>query len=109
LISWLRASLSEVEITDETLALDLIDEVGPDGHFTDTDHTLAHFRGRWYPTLIERYDYQTWVARGGQDLGQRAAARVDEILDRYQHEPLPTAIRKQLRDIVQRATARYAD
>jgi trimethylamine--corrinoid protein Co-methyltransferase len=109
LISWLRMSMSEVEISDETLALDLIDEVGPDGHFTETDHTLAHFRERWYPVLIERYDYQSWLARGGQDLGGRAAARVDEILDGHQSEPLPTAVQKHLRDIVHRATEGSGD
>lgn len=107
LISWLRTSLSQVDITDETLALDLIDEVGPDGHFTDTDHTLAHFRERWYPTLIERYDYHTWLDRGGQDLGQRAAARVSHILDQHHPEPLSAAVQERLRDIVQRATERY--
>jgi trimethylamine--corrinoid protein Co-methyltransferase len=109
LISWLRTSLSEVEISDETLALDLIDEVGPDGHFTETDHTLAHFRERWYPILIERYDYQSWLARGGQDLGQRAATRVDEILGQHQPEPLPTEVQKRLAHVVQRATERYAN
>jgi trimethylamine--corrinoid protein Co-methyltransferase len=109
LISWLRTSLSELEITDETLALDLIDEVGPDGHFTDTDHTLAHFRGRWYPVLIERYDYQSWLATGGEDLGQRAAARVNEILDEHQPEPLSSAVQKRLRNVVQRATEGSGD
>jgi trimethylamine--corrinoid protein Co-methyltransferase len=104
LIGWLCRSVSEVEITDETLALDLIDEVGPDGNFVDTDHTLAHFRGRWYPSLLERYDYESWLARGGQDLGQRAAARVDEILEEHQPEPLTTAVRRRLRDVVRRAT-----
>jgi trimethylamine--corrinoid protein Co-methyltransferase len=107
LISWLHMSISEVEINDETLALDTIDEVGPDGHFTDTDHTFAHFRERWYPALIERYDYQSWLAQGGQDLGQRAAARVQEILNEHQPEPLPVAVQRRLRDIVQRATGRY--
>jgi trimethylamine--corrinoid protein Co-methyltransferase len=109
LIGWLRTSLSEVEINDETLALDLIDAVGPDGHFTESDHTLVHFRERWYPTLIERHDYQSWLAGGGQDLGRRAAARVDEILEEHQPEPLPTAVRNRLRDVVQRAAEGCGD
>jgi trimethylamine--corrinoid protein Co-methyltransferase len=109
LISWLRASLSEIEITDETLALDLIDEVGPDGHFTDTDHTLAHFRERWYPILIERHDHQSWLARGGHDLGQRACARVDHLLSQHQPELLPADVRKRLRNILERATEGSGD
>ncbi|MGD9029832.1 MAG: trimethylamine methyltransferase family protein [Anaerolineae bacterium] len=109
LISWLRSSLSELEITDETLALDLIDAVGPDGHFTESDHTLVHFRERWYPVLIERYDRQSWLAQGGRNLEQRAAARVDEVLDQHRPEPLPADVQRCLRDIVQRATEESAD
>jgi trimethylamine:corrinoid methyltransferase-like protein len=75
----------------------------------DTDHTLAHFRGRWYPVLLERYDYQSWLTRGGQDLGRRAAARVDEILEEHQPEPLTTAVQRRLRDVVQRATEGSGD
>jgi len=104
LVSWIRTSLTEVEINEETLALDVIDEVGPDGHFIDSDHTLTHFRERWYPTLIERYNYEGWLARGGQDLGQRAAARVDEILAEHQPEPLPADVGGRLRGMVQQAT-----
>jgi trimethylamine---corrinoid protein Co-methyltransferase len=103
LVSWIRTSLAEIEINEETLTLDVIDEIGPDGHFIDSDHTLAHYRERWYPTLIERYNYEGWLAKGGQDLGQRAAARVDEILAEHQPEPLPTDVQERLREIVRRA------
>jgi len=103
LIEWLRTSLAPVEINDETLALDLIDEVGPDGQFIDTDHTLEHFRRRWYPTLIERYDYLAWLEQGGKDLGQRAAERVGEILDQHRPEPLPDQVRARVHQIVEAA------
>jgi trimethylamine--corrinoid protein Co-methyltransferase len=102
LVSWIRTSLAEVEINAETLALDVIDEVGPDGHFIDSKHTLAHFRERWYPTLIERHNYEGWLAEGGRDLAQRAAARVEQILAEHQPEPLPPGVQRRLREIVQR-------
>jgi trimethylamine--corrinoid protein Co-methyltransferase len=103
LVNWIRTALAKVEINEETLALDVIDEVGPDGQFMDTKHTLAHFRERWYPTLIERYNYRGWLDKGGQDLGQRAAARVEQILAEHQPEPLPADVQRRLREIVQRA------
>jgi len=104
-IDWLRAALAPIEINDETLALDLIDEVGPDGHFMDTDHTLAHFRERWYPTVMDRHNHQGWLERGSQDLGQRAAERVDEILGQHQPEPLPDPVRVRLDEIVEAAAS----
>lgn len=107
LVSWIKAAFMPVEINDETLALDLIDKVGPDGQFMDSDHTLTHFRDRWYPSLIERSNYDGWIAKGGQDLGQRAAARVERILSEHKTEPLPTDIQNRLREIVQRAKERF--
>ena len=107
-IDWLRASLSPIEINDETLALDLIDEVGPNGDFLASDHTLEHFRDSWYPGLIERYDYGGWAERGGQDLGERAAARVDAILKGHTPEPLPEDVRDRLQEIVAAVESRAA-
>jgi len=106
-IDWIKVAFMPLEINDETLALDLIDELGPDGQFIDSNHTLTHFRDRWYPTLIERNDYDEWVAKGGKDLGERAAARVEKILAEHQPEPLSIKIKKRLRDIVQRAKERF--
>lgn len=103
IISWMRSAMEPIEITDETLALGLIDEIGPDGHFLEADHTLAHFRQRWYPALIERYDYDGWRGRGGRDLGQRAAERVEEILEQHRPEPLPPAVQARLREIIEAA------
>jgi trimethylamine--corrinoid protein Co-methyltransferase len=103
LIGWIRASLAQVEISDETLALDLIDQIGPDGDFLGSDHTLDHFRSRWYPELIERDHYEGWSSKGTQDLGQRAGARVERILAEHQPAPLPEGVQSALRKIIQRA------
>ena len=105
LISWIKEAFRSVEINDETLALDVIDKVGPDGQFFDSEHTLAHFRDRWYPALIDHNNYDGWIAKGGQDLGQRAAARVAHILTEHTPEPLPPDIQKRLQKIVQRASS----
>ncbi|MCP4164357.1 MAG: hypothetical protein GY759_00505 [Chloroflexi bacterium] len=73
----------------------------------NTDHALAHFRQRWYPTLIERGNYDNWLNNGGQDLGQRAAGQVERVLDEHQPETLPIDTQKQLREIVQQAVEQF--
>ncbi len=51
------------EVTEETLATDLIDEIGPGGFFTGTDHTSKHFRqAQWQPTIWSREMLQGWLA-----------------------------------------------
>ena len=78
------------EVSDETLALDLIDAVGPGGVFIDTDHTVAHFRREiWMPTLLDRQYWQPWSDAGGEDTLTRARRRVEALLDSYQPPPLP--------------------
>jgi trimethylamine--corrinoid protein Co-methyltransferase len=106
LVSWIRTALSPLEINNETLALDVIDEVGPDGDFLGTKHTLQHFQERWYPTLLDHDYYDGWVKKGSRDLGRRAAERVDQILSEHRPEPLPEKVKRRLKDIVERAKSR---
>jgi trimethylamine--corrinoid protein Co-methyltransferase len=107
MVGWIEKMMAPVEINDETLALDLIDKVGPDGSFLDSDHTMKHFRERWYPQVFERGNYEQWTEAGGLDLGMRAARQVDTILKEHQPEPLPEDVRQQLGAIVQRAEENF--
>ena len=109
IVSWIKHFLQDVEVNDETLALDLIDEVGPDGQFLETEHTLRHFREYWYPQLFERDNYDGWLAKGGKTLAERAADRVEEILATHKPEPLPEEVAQAIHAIVERAEARLTD
>jgi trimethylamine--corrinoid protein Co-methyltransferase len=103
MIGWLAPFVGPVEINDETLALDLIDRVGPDGQFLDTDHTLTHFREHWYPDLFERGNYERWQQTGGKNLTERATERVNKILAEHRPEPLPEEVRNAIHNVVRRA------
>jgi trimethylamine--corrinoid protein Co-methyltransferase len=96
----LEAFMKETEINDDTLALDLIDEVGPGGQYLDHPHTLKYFRERWYPDLFERGNYNQWRGKGKKDLGQRANEKVDAILATHKPELLPEDMVKALGEIV---------
>jgi len=103
IVDWLKQFVRPVEISDETLALDLIDEVGPDGAYLDSDHTLKHFRDRWYPTLFDRDNHQSWLDRGGKTLAQRAGERVATILAEHRPEPLARSAAQEIHSVVLRA------
>jgi trimethylamine--corrinoid protein Co-methyltransferase len=105
IIGWLEHALCGVEVNDVTLAVALIDQVGPDGQFLETEHTLAHYRERWYPDLIERDNYANWQAKGAKTLGERAAERVESILASHTPEPLDRQTAQTVRTIVERAEA----
>ncbi len=102
IIGWLRRYLRELEICEETLALDLIHEIGPDGQFLDTEHTLRHFREDWVPSLSDRLDYDRWAAKGSTTLQQRANQKVREMIETHRAERLPEDVLESVRAIVNR-------
>jgi trimethylamine--corrinoid protein Co-methyltransferase len=106
IVSWIGAFTGGIEVSDETLALDLIARLRDEGNYLESKHTLAHYRDRWYPQLLGRDAYDNWMAKGQKDLGARAAEFVAEVLAEHQPEPLPEPIRQQLRRIVEEAQNR---
>jgi trimethylamine--corrinoid protein Co-methyltransferase len=104
LIGWLRRYLRKLEISEDSLALDLIHEIGPDGNFVESRHTLQHVRDDWVPRIMDRNNYLRWQSEGGTTLQQRANREVREILADHRAERLPVGIVQQLEDIVSSRT-----
>ena len=94
IIGWIKHYLPGLRIDAETLALDLVDEIGPDGEFLGTEHTVRHVREDWYPELLDRQGRDAWVAQGGLDLLEKARHKVDEILEAYEPCVIPSDVRE---------------
>lgn len=92
------------EISDDTLALDAIREVGPNGHFFGAEHTQARYTDAFYsPFLSDWRNFEAWSAdNGGVWTAQRANKVYKEILADYEAPPLDEAIHEELRDFVSR-------
>jgi trimethylamine--corrinoid protein Co-methyltransferase len=101
-IGWLRRYFRKLEIDEDTLALDLIHQIGPDGHFVETEHTLRHVREDWVPTLMDRFDYHRWEAKGATTLQQRANRKVRELMESHRAEPLPNEVVESINAVMKR-------
>ena len=99
---YVKRMLGGIEVNPESLALDVIDRVGPGGEYLTDEYTLKHFRENWAPKLLDRSSYGTWCERGGRTLGQRAHERVLELLETYQAKPLDEDTRARISEIVAR-------
>jgi len=108
IVAWIKHFVQDIEVSDETLALDLIDQVGPNGQFLGSEHTRHHFREHFYPRLFERDTYSGWLARGGKTLAERAADQVEAILATHKPDPLPEQVAEAIHAVVERAEARHA-
>ena len=73
--------LRGIEVTDETLAVDLIEEVGPGGDFLGEAHTVKHMRQEFFePVLADRTGYESWVNTGRPDTKVQARQQLEKLM-----------------------------
>ncbi len=93
-----------IEVNDETLAVDVIDKVGPGGHFLAEKHTLKHFEDvLFFPELTDRHSYDAWKKAGGKSMVKRAREKAEEILKEHWPTPLDKDVQKEISEIIRRA------
>lgn len=92
--------LGGIEVNEQTMAIDLIREVGPGGQFLDTTHTARWFRTEHYlPRILERATGTVEV----ESILQQAGARALKIIDTHQPETVSPAAAQQIDELVERA------
>jgi len=96
--------VKKLEINDETLALDVIQKVGPRGQFLEQKHTIKYMRKQLYlPTISDRQSREIWEKKGAKNILIRAKEKIEEILKTHEVEPLEEDIKKILRNIREEA------
>ena len=91
------------EVNPETLAIDIIKEVGPGGHFLDKDHTFDHFRTEFYqPQLSNRDDFVSWQTKGSPQSMETANKKYKDILETYEAPELPADVDKDLLKFIEK-------
>jgi len=109
-IAFVKRIAQGIEVTPETLALDVIDAVGPGGHYLGEAHTLKHFKTEfWFPRLMDRTRWEDWENAGKRTMGDRVQEKLNEILDTYQPAPLPAEAQARIDDILAAAEARVKE
>lgn len=90
IIGYLKRINQGVRVDEESLAYDVIKEVGPRGLFLTHEHTIENFRDEFYrPTLSDRVPFGQWSAEGGIPIEQKANAKWKQILADYGEPTLP--------------------
>lgn len=91
-----RNLLKPIEINPETLALEVIEKVGPGGNYLGEKHTRQYYREVWYHDLIDRQRYDAWVNDGEQTMGERLNKKVKEILKTHKVKALSNEVENRL-------------
>ncbi len=95
--------LQPIEVTQSTLGLSAVHEVGPGGHYFGAQHTLERYETAFYqPLLSDWRNFETWEEGGSVSATQRANAIFKQVLADYEEPPLEPAISDELEAFVER-------
>jgi trimethylamine--corrinoid protein Co-methyltransferase len=101
-----------IEVNEETLALDLIKQVGWQGHYLDQLHTAQHYRQEHcLPKLLRRDSREVWERKGSKTALDLARERVRDLLAKHEPRQLDPAVEKEMEKYIamvrQRTVADY--
>ena len=97
--SILHKMFQGIPVNEDSLALDTIRKVGPNGTFLTQKHTLHNMRQLWMPQFMDRRPYSTWAEK--QDgASQWARLKAQHILNTYHPDPLTAEIKSEFKRII---------
>ena len=107
IIAMTRRVMRGIEVNDETLMLDLMDEVGPGGLFVSTSQTAKLCRQEiWNPDMMDRQSWQTWQENGSLTMLDRIKHRLDDILANHKPAPFPRGATEKISAVLNAAEDR---
>lgn len=78
-----------IDVDDDSLAIDVIDRVGPGKDFLGQRQTMERFRTEHFmPIISDRSSWDSWTQRGSKSILDRAREQVRKILDEHRVEPV---------------------
>jgi trimethylamine--corrinoid protein Co-methyltransferase len=109
-IGYSRRITRGIEVNDDTLAAEVIQKVGPDGHYLYEDHTMRHFKTEfWYPSLCNRHNFEEWEETGGKTMRQRVIERTREIIASHKPSAVKPETVEAIESIMKAAEERVKD
>ncbi|MEM2293021.1 MAG: trimethylamine methyltransferase family protein [Candidatus Aenigmatarchaeota archaeon] len=98
-----------IKVDNETLALEVISNVGPGGEFLTKKHTHEWFKKEQIlPTnVIDRVVREKWTELGCKDTAQRAREIAKKLIKEHKPEPLPKTVEEKLDDLIHKLHTKY--
>jgi trimethylamine--corrinoid protein Co-methyltransferase len=98
IIGMAMRALQGIEVNEDTLALKVIDKVGPGGNYLAEAHTVKYMRSElFFPKVSDRSLREEWISKGGKDARERAREIAKNILAEHKPLPIPSDIDKKIR------------
>ncbi|SLM30162.1 putative Trimethylamine methyltransferase mttB [Desulfamplus magnetovallimortis] len=89
ILGMVKRFMQGIDISDETLALDLIDKIGPGGAFLMEPHTMKHFKEVFYPEIFKRTKAQAPGTVLDEKFSDRLRVKTLDLINAEPVNPLP--------------------
>jgi trimethylamine--corrinoid protein Co-methyltransferase len=105
IINYIQRLLTKIEVNDETMAVDLIQKLGPGGNYLAEKHTRAHISEIYHPKLFNRQAIPAWKEKGELTTRDEARERIRVILREHKPSPLVKDVCDQIDSILKKASS----
>ena len=106
MVRMVRKTLEGIPVTDETIASEVIKDVGPGGEYITNKHTFQNMRQQSQVDLFDRKTRDAWMNAGSPDIVDLAYAKAEDILENHQVPALSESAQAELDEIFKDAEAR---
>ena len=100
-VRMIKHTIQGIPVSDDTLALDAIKEIGPGGHFLMHEHTRRGMRSQSKPEIIDRKSREAWEKAGSTNAYDRALVKARWIMENHKMAPKPQEVLDKIRAIVE--------
>jgi len=96
IIDMAKVLIGGIEINDESLAVDIIERLGPRANYLSEKHTLKHFRKFWVPKIFDRSSRE----KGNiEHCGELLNKKTIEILRTHKPKPLSEGLFREIKNM----------
>ena len=108
IVSHVSRIASGIEVSEQTLSVDVIAKTGPMGNYLKHAATLRQFRREHHQAVLsDRATRQQWTASGSRDTNTRAIARIKDILEKHVPEPLSPDMNREFDRLIAEHSKEY--
>jgi trimethylamine--corrinoid protein Co-methyltransferase len=104
--SFINRILQGIEVNSDTLAVNVIREVGIGGEYLSHNHTMEYFKSEiWDAQLGNRMKRDKWKESGAMDIRAKARQEFKRIRATHQPKPFNPGVQQKLQQILDEAGA----
>lgn len=99
IIAGIRRMWGGISLHDPAEEVELIKAKTPRGNFMSEAHTRRNYRRHWYPQIISRDTYETWLEKG-RTIEDACRRKAQDIVANHQPPPLPVSVETELERVM---------